>query len=1147
MMEPPDDLKEDPSPPHSRSLSPSPQVQQEKEQEEAVNNYNKMKPKDLHKLFVETKDLKTKLDILFSYLPKFKGRKYIVPFAFKLVADKDCPQDIAVKSLLKIAPFIFNDSHVTQEDMTQWFVLVHPLLEDETVSLQDKLKLFAFHVDTPSEKALFQLSKFLEPDFQQTIDDNQLTGLLRCLNKSSNPELRKKGEDYLEKNPKARLKTIDDSKELERIFTESKDYQERHEIINLLAKVTVDQGHTDSEEAKESIKERINIGKSLVFRQVTDEPCSLDLKFQALQQFPLDHLDSAQKRQLDPVIIQILEDESFPIEKRVEFVPSLFEMKPSTLFLEKALDYLVIQPHQDDRGVRRFYWNIAERFTLECNQILEEFFFKDPSAFLNSDDLGAMWLDDYLEKVEEAKRFTFIEKLGSVLKGDIKVKDQEKEAAASAVISYSTEPSFLETAEKTLWEALGRPLKEGEELQEYSYNKYSICKFVFEYSQNSQFKERIIARLLEKVQEQEPGEDSLSGSYLNLKLLLKQKNEEARSKTLEIAKVKIESLDPSQLSDLQINTLVALCKDLKKTKQAPDLQQKILTLLTPQFEAMVKWQQKPKKETSSSEGSSSESESSESDEQKVQKDIERTDLGRKRKGLSFEWSDAGTQKDEEDSDDSSDNEKSNHDLKIEVPQSQKDSDSEESGSESYDSEEDKIISLFLSSPNKEQQNQAFGYFKEILINKGRDSDGESDDDRLEEITESIFKTLGEEHPWAQESIQIFASHEAPDSQSSIGVYQELLKKTKDKVIHNPKTMGLADGTTVTFNLETLKEPRQKSNVPLVKHSEFTELASDLVKEIEENPEAKAYFDSLKVGFPPSYLVKAAETRFFNVLLDQDEAKIPAENVSLLSIKLREVILYARTLKGQNQGKQEEKQATNGLTPQSFLILQLLINVQACPTNQENGVDQTHRVVKGSLNNFSEDDMSKERIQQTSRLVMMEDLRLMRENVLDGDGPISMSLIFPEGKPKGELIPEPPHQGKYLQNLLGGVTGIFLKGGKVSYDLDGWTVHENLRSLSRQHALDALYQHFTPEKVVKYYQDRFNTRDFKIGPSGQDRSGGLINSLFTVEEQRDPKHYDDEDSFWTPLLVTKVLLKLGIFEEVKPSKSEAEAEAAELLQ
>ncbi|MBX9787015.1 MAG: hypothetical protein K2Y08_06730 [Alphaproteobacteria bacterium] len=467
-----------------------------------------------------------------------------------------------------------------------------------------------------------------------------------------------------------------------------------------------------------------------------------------------------------------------------------------------------------------------------------------------------------------------------------------------------------------------------------------------------------------------------------------------------------------------------------------------------------------------------------------------------------------------------------------------------------DSTTDKNVLLrlalaFLRATDENLSQKAFDYLKQVLINNYNDLEDP------EIVVYQIIRAVGVDHPWAQEVINIGIGIEQIDHPfSAIGAYRQLLEKIKEPVIHHPSSTRLDDGRFVTFNIETLQTPRLLSHILPVQHSEFMVLVEGLRQEVRENKAPKKEFSTISKNISAKTLVNKANEHYFKNLLDSEAGH---GVISLISFKLRRLITDIIALKTETQTATESSTSSssmatgpstalskNGLSPASKAIAQLLINVMQCDTNKDDGIDNTYRLL-GYEKVISEEGMREERLITTAHEHIKEDLRQMREGLLDGEGPVVKELLFGTRENHDKEVNEPPHQGKYLNNLLGGELGSFLKGQSISYDLYGGCVEEKLRSYTKQQILDTLHRHFKPEKVIERYHERFN----KDG--GKGRPTNLISTLMGEEMMKDTpegkKEVNDKYSTfdpetwefkeYTPLLVAEVLLRLNILREVQP--------------
>jgi hypothetical protein len=368
--------------------------------------------------------------------------------------------------------------------------------------------------------------------------------------------------------------------------------------------------------------------------------------------------------------------------------------------------------------------------------------------------------------------------------------------------------------------------------------------------------------------------------------------------------------------------------------------------------------------------------------------------------------------------------------------------------------------------------------------------------------------------------------------SALGAHRQLLKKIKDPVIHRPSSTRLDDGRVVTFNIETLETPRSHLNILPIKHSELLALAESLRQEVEdsENPKAHEHFSTISTEYSVEALVNRAGDIYFRDLLDSEEGARGA--VNLRSFKLRRLIADIQALKTLAPSER-------GLSLASEATAQFLVNVMSCDVNKDDGIDHTSRLLWNEQI-ISEEAMRGERLLATVREHIMEDLRQMREALLNGEGIILKHILFSSiGNQDREII-EPPHKGRYLHSLLGGIIGTSLDGESVYFDSLSGVFASELFSYTRQQVLDTLYHYFKPEKVIHRYHEWFNKE------GGKGRPTNLISTLMGEEMMKDTPEgkkevneiYStvdpDTELFveYTRLLVAEVLLRLNILREIQ---------------
>lgn len=427
---------------------------------------------------------------------------------------------------------------------------------------------------------------------------------------------------------------------------------------------------------------------------------------------------------------------------------------------------------------------------------------------------------------------------------------------------------------------------------------------------------------------------------------------------------------------------------------------------------------------------------------------------------------------------------------------------------------------FMQLGTEDQQRTIYNFIKATLST----TNDERTSDEAEEAVNILISDLGVDHPWSQDLIELGAKRRnATHPNSPFAVHKELLEKIKVPAKHFLPLFQLGDGRTVTFNLKTLKTKRQICDIP-VKHSELVNFVNQLLLEAKDNLsefELYAHKDLLQSA------METVNTAFFKSLLDADDQKNDTKQISLISYKLRQILSEVKKLKAQ----EAEEAPIKGITPSSRLILSLLNNVFTCPAGKENGIEQAHRL----LNNYrgaSEDDLQQEQVKESIRECLMEQMRLLRETLIMGGGPVIRSLFE-------KKIEEDAHQAKYLANLLGEEIGIFLEGKSISFDQNGGCVSAELRKCSLQKALNTFYKLYTPELDIDHAHEFFNSKGIMGKIDGRNTLAKVMGEFLTYKQAGDPDLVKFDD-FETPIGITRlgtaeILIQTGILDVIEKDK------------
>jgi hypothetical protein len=444
----------------------------------------------------------------------------------------------------------------------------------------------------------------------------------------------------------------------------------------------------------------------------------------------------------------------------------------------------------------------------------------------------------------------------------------------------------------------------------------------------------------------------------------------------------------------------------------------------------------------------------------------------------------------------------------------------------------------------EQQLKIFNFIKERIINRKDENSTESensveesnsDDEDFEDDIELIIDTLGVDHLWSQELIELAAKRaNSNDPDSPFSVYKQLREQMDQPVEHHLPKFQLEDGRWVTFNLKTLQARRKLSCLPM-KYDELVRFTKRLLAEAQGHPEEFQLCATEALRLDRSIAMQEINTAFFKSLLDSDEKQKDVQGQSLTSTKLRYILTAAK----ESQEQENKGHGFQGLSPSSQLILSLLNNVLTCPTGKEDSIDQTYRLLT-NVRGASENDLQADRLREEMHEFFKEDMRCKRETTLSGNGFVVRALLHPSITDEKELkkvkVEEAPHQGKYVTNLLGAELGLFLEGKGVTFDQNGGCVSSELRKCSKQKALDTLYQYHKPKDTIRDYHERFNALGFTGKIDGKYATTNIIHGLLTEEQQGNPEYIVFDASFipqgLTPLAIAEILINTYIFDVVE---------------
>jgi len=966
--------------------------------------------KEVDKLFKKYPNVK--LNII-PYLPiDEKGNQLRVKYLLDLAMEEETSQNIRLQALESLSQYsYFIEDENVKESLSS---VALPLFEDEKLPLTQRLSFLALVRTVPSESVLLDLVEALKIEDISQYELGKLTNLVKFAINFPDSKFEKELQALLSKYPKV-----------------------KQQIIPCLL--------TDEKE----LRARLKYALDLIF----DESIPQEIRIKAIESGAGSyHLieDETIKSKLHSTALPLFKDKTIPFTQRTFFLSLLNQAPPQETLLH------LLQELEGENVTQNEIYKFSDLLHLGATSTdpaiqwqMETVILKHLATLIGEEEVQN-WLKTYLEKNEETKKASFLEKILEIINLVQKSEPSEERDvilfAAKLLLQHSTNPNITKPASEALWHVIETTERkesyidyEDETIEDdHAIKARSV---ILKYSQDGELKNKVTEWLFEKAQEETPTEHFIFKGMC-LGKLLKQQNKDIKLKALQLCDKIITQTDIEDPNH-RIG-LIGFFPRLKELEET-ELYRKIQDKLLPVFEELLSLEQA-----------------------------------------------------------SSSNEESSKDESI--------------NDEVFYKQD--IAYVYLYSQDEKIRSQAYEFLKNKII--------EGNEDEAHEAVARIVEAFEEAHPWAQEAVDLATKREnAHHPQSPFALHQLLLEKMKEPVEHHLSTAKLEDGRIVQFNLDTLKTRRHAQKVPPMPHTELVRLTKQLIEEVNGSNEAYDRYTSIAGARNHESLLDIVKEEFFKRRLDDQEATTP-ERLSLTSLKLRHVLAKA---------KLEKSQASSGLSRQSEIILQLLINVLNCHTNKEDGIDNTYRLLGGGAI-VSEEDMQRERLKTIAREFFMEDLRQRREGLLNGEGVVVKRLLLGENTPKDQKIEEPPHQAKYLLNLLGDQIGTFLEGKTVSFDTNGGAVDKKLRQYSKQQVLDTLHLHHKPEDVIKDYSEKFNTQQLKLDASGNDRSGALMAALFSMEELRNPKYVqfvnnDPEDDFigWTPLAVAEALIRLGILEVV----------------
>lgn len=363
----------------------------------------------------------------------------------------------------------------------------------------------------------------------------------------------------------------------------------------------------------------------------------------------------------------------------------------------------------------------------------------------------------------------------------------------------------------------------------------------------------------------------------------------------------------------------------------------------------------------------------------------------------------------------------------------------------------------------------------------------------------IIELCGDDTPKAQYFLQLALGYDnAANPDSFLAVHQEMLEKRRDDVTHNQKTLQseVALNTSVTRASAETKPIHMPVNV--------WDRLVDRLKTIPISD--KKQFASLLGETSLDNLLQLKTDPSILALLDPRDSLVIVGPVSTHSKKLRELL------------------HNSDINSDLGQFVQLLVNMQTCPTGKLNGI--IHSYILMNQGRVLDESIIKEQRFKTEIVdFFVEELRRLRE--------ITLSNVLTNGL---NLPSVDPHDLYYLRGILGSELGLNQEDEVQKIDINANNVNQALRVQTKQQLLDLFYSYYKVEDVIARIHTLLNSGSIQI-------SGSKNLTMTIINEYLQGDAYDvDGDKYaagfillnqdmqpigFTPKAAQKLLALMGI--------------------
>ncbi len=347
------------------------------------------------------------------------------------------------------------------------------------------------------------------------------------------------------------------------------------------------------------------------------------------------------------------------------------------------------------------------------------------------------------------------------------------------------------------------------------------------------------------------------------------------------------------------------------------------------------------------------------------------------------------------------------------------------------------------------------------------------------VIRQMIAMLGEDNPITQRYLQLAIGYDnVNDRNSFLAVHQEMLQKREDQIEH--KMVQFTPG--VQHKLDIIKESRPHKAIFMPVNVWYS-LFNQLQKAWQTDREA---LTQLLGNAPIDQLMTLRNSEVILGLLDPEGSLKATKNVSAHSQMLREVLQNIRGMSATQLREEGE------VGPNLATFLQLLVNIQTCPTGKLNGIAHSY-IYMNQGRVLDESVLGTEGFKKEIVDYFKEELRRKRE--------ATISMMLRNGL---KLPNADPHDIYYIRGIIGSEVGLLMDGEVPTIDIHAHAVSQRVRQMSKQQMLDMFYQYYKVEDVIQITHDMLKNNTIHIAAGQKNLTIRVINEFlqgdaFDVDE------------------------------------------------